>query len=82
MDISQDVKNKLMVRSDYLDWITKETAIFAYLDLTNMFHWQNVLGWKFKLYDIKNKYIDFGKFYTGKREYISENPALRAGPHN
>jgi len=28
-------------------------------------------------HNIKNKYIDFGKFYTGKRAYIeSENPAF------
>ena len=30
-----------------------------------------------ELHNIKDKYIDFGKFYTGKRTYIkSENPAL------
>ncbi|MFH1712879.1 MAG: hypothetical protein ABH896_01700 [Candidatus Jacksonbacteria bacterium] len=30
-----------------------------------------------ELHHIKDKYIDFGKFYTGKRTYIkSENPAL------
>lgn len=30
-----------------------------------------------ELYQIKDKYIDFGKFYTGKRLYLkSENPAL------
>ena len=30
-----------------------------------------------ELHQIKDKYIDFGKFYTGKREYIkSENPAF------
>ena len=30
-----------------------------------------------ELHLVKNKYIDFGKFYTGKREYIkSENPAF------
>lgn len=30
-----------------------------------------------ELHAIKDKYIDFGKFYTGKRAYIkSENPAL------
>ena len=30
-----------------------------------------------ELHQVKDKYIDFGKFYTGKREYIkSENPAL------
>jgi len=36
-----------------------------------------------ELHNIKDKYIDFGKFYTGKRVYIkSENPAFGAGPHN
>jgi uncharacterized LabA/DUF88 family protein len=30
-----------------------------------------------ELFSVKDKYIDFGKFYTGKRTYIkSENPAL------
>ena len=30
-----------------------------------------------ELHRIKDKYIDFGKFYTGKRTYIeSENPAF------
>ncbi len=30
-----------------------------------------------ELHDIEDKYIDFGKFYTGKRVYIkSENPAF------
>ena len=30
-----------------------------------------------ELHLIKDKYIDFGKFYTGKRSYIkSENPAF------
>lgn len=30
-----------------------------------------------ELHAIKDKYIDFGKFYTGKRTYLkSENPAL------
>jgi hypothetical protein len=29
-----------------------------------------------ELHKIKDKYIDFGKFYTGKRTYYkSENPA-------
>jgi len=30
-----------------------------------------------ELHNIKDKYIDFGKFYTGKRSHIkSENPAF------
>jgi len=39
MDIPQNIKNTFLIRSDYLDWINNETSIFAYLDLTNMFHW-------------------------------------------
>lgn len=34
-----------------------------------------------ELHRVKDKYLDFGKFYTGKRAYKSENPA-EAGPHN
>ncbi len=30
----------------------KETALVAYLDLSNMFHWQRVLKWRFRLEDI------------------------------
>lgn len=52
MDIPQDIKNKFMIRNDYLDWMNKETSIFVYLDLTNMFHWQDVLGWKFRIEDV------------------------------
>lgn len=52
MDFPQEILNKIMVREDYLQWIRDETAIFAYLDLTNMFHWQDVLGWKFRIEDI------------------------------
>ena len=52
MDIPQEIKNKFMVRGDYMEWINKETSILAYLDLTNMFHWQDVLGWKFRMEDV------------------------------
>lgn len=37
------------------DWKTelqKETALVAYLDLSNMFHWQKVLRWRFRLEDV------------------------------
>ncbi len=59
MDIPQDIKNKFIVRSDYLDWINKETSIFVYLDLTNMFHWQDVLGWKFRIEDVIDQLFTF-----------------------
>ncbi|MBU2578902.1 NYN domain-containing protein [Patescibacteria group bacterium] len=78
MDIPQDILNKFMVRKDYLDWINKETAIFAYLDLTNMFHWQNVLGWKFRIEDVVGQLFTFPnikeiKIYYGKNERDLKN---------
>jgi len=59
MDIPQNILNKFIVRKDYLDWVNKEAAIFAYLDLTNMFHWQDVLGWRFRVEDIINQLFTF-----------------------
>lgn len=32
--------------------IKKETSLIAYLDLSNMFHWQKVLKWKFRFEDV------------------------------
>jgi len=32
--------------------LTKETSVIAFLDLTNMFHWQDVLKWNFSVYQI------------------------------
>ena len=52
IDFPQDILNKFIVRKDYLEWISNETSIFAYLDLTNMFHWQDVLGWRFRIEDV------------------------------
>ena len=73
MDISQDILNKFIVRKDYLDWIKKEPAAFVYLDLTNMFHWQDVLGWKFRIEDIIGQLFTFPsikeiKVYYGLNE--------------
>ncbi|MCX6790755.1 MAG: hypothetical protein NTV62_01000, partial [Candidatus Gribaldobacteria bacterium] len=59
MDISQDILNKFIIREDYLEWIKKETSIFAYLDLTNMFHWQDVLGWKFRIEDLMTQLFSY-----------------------
>jgi len=33
-----------------------------------------------ELHNIKNKYIDFGKFYTGKRTYPKSETPAEAGP--
>lgn len=31
---------------------TKETSVIAFLDLTNIFHWQDVLKWNFSVYQV------------------------------
>ncbi len=73
MDIPQDILNKFIVREDYLEWVNKETSIIAYLDLTNMFHWQDVLGWKFRIEDLAEQLFSFSnikeiKVYYGLNE--------------
>lgn len=77
IDISQSILNKFIVREDYLEWIKKETAIIAYLDLSNMFYWQDVLGWKFRVKDIVEQLKSFPnmkevKIYYGKNELNEE----------
>jgi len=78
MDIPQDILNKFMVRGDYLEWINKETSIFTYLDLTNMFHWQDVLGWRFRIEDVVGQLFTFPnireiKVYYGLNERDKRN---------
>ena len=78
MDIPQDIKNRFIVRKDYLEWINRETSIFAYLDLTNMFHWQDVLGWRFRMEDAIGQFFTFPnikevKVYYGLNERDKEN---------
>lgn len=70
--------NKFIVREDYLEWIASETAIFVYIDLTNMFHWQSVLGWRFRIEDLTSQLFSFPnikeiKIYYGKNEKDVEN---------
>jgi len=78
MDIPQEIKNKFITREDYLEWIKRETSISAYLDLTNMFHWQDVLGWKFRIEDAIKQLFTFPnikeiKVYYGKNERDLKN---------
>jgi len=78
MDFPQNVLNKFMVREDYLEWINKETSIFVYLDLTNMFHWQDVLGWQFRIEDLMTQLFNFSsvkeiKVYYGLNEEDRKN---------
>ena len=73
MELSQEILNRFMVRADYLEWIRDETTLFAYLDLTNMFHWQDTLGWKFRIEDIVKQLLSFPnlkevKVYYGLNE--------------
>lgn len=73
MEFPQDILNKFLVREDYLQWIEQETAIYVYLDLTNMFHWQNVLGWKFRIEDVITQLFSYPsikeiKVYYGLNE--------------
>jgi len=69
MDIPQNILNKFIVRKDYLGWINKEASIIAYLDLTNMFHWQNVLGWKFRIEDLIRQLFSFPNIKSVKVYY-------------
>ena len=78
MDIPQEILNKFIVRKDYLEWIGKETSIIAYLDLTNMFHWQDILGWKFRIEDVIAQLFNFSnikavKVYYGLNERDKKN---------
>lgn len=78
MDFPQDILDKFIVREDYLEWINKETSIFVYLDLTNMFHWQDILGWKFHIADLIKQLFSFPnikeiKIYYGLNEKDLKN---------
>lgn len=42
-------------RKFYNQKLNQETAIIAYLDLTNMFHWQDILKWGFRIEDVINQ---------------------------
>ncbi len=78
MDIPQDILNKFIVREDYLEWINEKTSIATYLDLTNMFHWQDVLGWRFRIGDLIKQLFNFPniksvKVYYGLNEREKES---------
>jgi uncharacterized LabA/DUF88 family protein len=59
MEIPQAILNQFMVRPDYLTWVQSETSIIAYLDLTNMLHWQDTLGWRFRIEDAIGQLLRF-----------------------
>lgn len=39
-----------MKSDEFNQCIVKETSLIAYLDLSNMFHWQDTLKWRFSVY--------------------------------
>ena len=62
----------------YIEILSKETALNAYLDLTNMFHWQDVLGWRFRIEDVVSQLLELPnvrevKVYYGLNEKDKEN---------
>ena len=59
MDIPQEILNTFLVRPDYLEWINKETSLYVYIDLTNVLHWQDTLGWKFRIEDVIEQLLRF-----------------------
>ena len=78
MEIPQNILNNFFVREDYVQWINNETTIIAYLDLTNMFHWQDTLGWKFRIEDVIKQLLSYNnikevKVYYGLNERDIKN---------
>lgn len=71
MDIPQNILDKFMVRPDYIEWIRHETSINVYIDFTNVLHWQEVLGWKFRIEDLVKQLLTYSnikeiKIYYGR----------------
>lgn len=78
MEFPQAIKDKYIVRPDYLEWLQEETAIFVYIDLTNMFHWQDTLGWRFRIEDAIEQLRSYPnikeiKVYYGLNERDKDN---------
>src|SRR6266481_4453707 len=59
MEFPQAILDRFIVRDDYLEWIKAEPVIYAYLDLTNMLHWQDTLGWKFRIEDVLTQLLSY-----------------------
>ncbi|MBI4250416.1 NYN domain-containing protein [Candidatus Uhrbacteria bacterium] len=53
----------------YYDILRHETALIAYLDITNMFHWQNVLGWRFRIESVIKQLLSFPSVKEVKAYY-------------
>lgn len=57
----------------YFAILDKEQAVIAYLDLANMFHWQETLGWTFRIEDLIACIASLPKVKEVK-VYFGENP--------
>jgi len=60
-------------RNNYIKALGDEIAIIAYFDLANMFHWQNTLGWRFRIEDLISQILSIApvrevKVYYGLNE--------------
>ncbi len=82
--IPQNILNKFFIRDDYLKWINAQDVIFVYIDLTNMFHWQDVLKWRFRIEDAIKQLQGFDnikeiKIYYG---FNPEDPQNSKAFHN
>lgn len=56
-------------RDRYQDVLKGETALIAYLDVTNMFHWQSVLGWRFRIESVIKQLLSLGSVKEVKAYY-------------
>lgn len=45
------------MNNNQLDF-TRETSVIAFLDLTNMFHWQDILKWNFSIYHVIRQLLE------------------------
>ena len=60
-------------RKQYEELLKKETAIIGYIDLANMFHWQEKLGWGFRIEDVISQLFSFPSIKEVK-VYYGEDP--------
>lgn len=73
MEIPQNILDKFLVRADYLEWVEDQQSIYVYMDFTNMLHWQDRLGWKFRFDDLMLQLQAYPNIKEVKL-YYGENP--------
>ncbi len=44
-----------MFKNQQID-LSKEASLIVYLDLSNMFHWQDTLKWNFSVYNVMRSF--------------------------